>query len=152
MQRALALGLLAGLILLPPVAMAVSPSPSEKDVMLDDGLSFKLLKAGTGAVAKKGDTVEVHYTGWTAVLPNPGCAPVGGRKFDSSRDRGKSFAFKLGEGKVIKGWEEGLVGMREGERRLLTIPPKLAYGDKGVPEVIPPGATLSFDVELLKVN
>ena len=146
--------LLAGLLLVAPaVASAVgAPSPSASPVMLPGGLAYQDLVVGTGRQARAGDKVKVHYTGWLAVLHQPGCAPAGGRKFDSSRDRGKPFEFKLGAGQVIKGWDEGVVGMKAGGRRLLTIPPGLAYKDKGVPEVIPPHATLSFDVELLDVE
>jgi FKBP-type peptidyl-prolyl cis-trans isomerase FkpA len=97
---------------------------------------------GTGAVAKAGDTVRVHYTG---TLMN-------GTKFDSSRDRGTPFDFKLGEGGVIKGWDQGVVGMKIGGRRRLVIPYALAYGDDGRPPEIPPKAGLKFDIELLELN
>ncbi len=141
------------LVVAPSVASAVGePSPTASPIALEGGLLIQDLKIGDGREAKPGDKVSVHYTGWLAVLAHPGCAPAGGRKFDSSYDRGKPFDFKLGAGQVIKGWDKGIVGMRAGGRRLLTIPPALAYGDKGVPEVIPPNATLSFDVELLDVE
>jgi hypothetical protein len=97
---------------------------------------------GTGAVAKIGDTVRVHYTG---TLMN-------GTKFDSSRDRGTPFDFKLGEGAVIKGWDQGVRGMRIGGKRRLVIPYALAYGDDGRPPEIPPKAGLKFDIELLERN
>ncbi len=87
-------------------------------------------------------TVDVHYTGWLTT----------GAKFDSSLDRGKPFSFKLGAGQVIKGWDQGVVGMRVGGKRRLTIPSHLAYGDRGFPGAIPPGATLVFEVELLGVR
>lgn len=97
---------------------------------------------GTGREAKSGDTVRVHYTG---TLMN-------GKKFDSSRDKGDPFEFKLGAGAVIKGWDQGVAGMKVGGKRKLTIPSALGYGDKGSPPTIPPDAGLKFDVELLDVK
>ena len=108
----------------------------------DDGLQYWDIKVGTGATATKGQTVKVHYTGW---LTN-------GKKFDSSVDRGEPFEFQLGAGMVIKGWDEGVAGMKIGGKRQLRIPPQLGYGDRGAGGVIPPGATLIFDVELLGVQ
>lgn len=105
----------------------------------DSGLRVQIVEEGTGAVAEAGSTVTVHYTGW---LPD-------GEKFDSSRDRGEPFSFPLGQGQVIRGWDLGVAGMREGGRRILVIPPELGYGDRGAGNVIPPGAWLVFDVELL---
>lgn len=99
-------------------------------------------KVGTGAEAKTGDTVRVHYTG---TLMN-------GTKFDSSRDRGDPFEFKLGAGSVIEGWDQGVVGMKVGGQRKLTIPYELAYGEAGSPPKIPPKAPLKFDVELLEIK
>lgn len=106
------------------------------------GLKKEILKEGTGAEAKAGDTVQVHYTG---TLEN-------GSKFDSSLDRGTPFSFKLGSGMVIKGWDEGVAGMKVGEKVKLTIPSSLGYGDGGYPPVIPAKATLIFEIELLKIN
>jgi FKBP-type peptidyl-prolyl cis-trans isomerase len=100
------------------------------------------LKAGTGPAAKVGDRVSVHYTG---TLTN-------GTKFDSSRDRGQPFAFPLGQGRVIRGWDVGIVGMQVGGQRKLTIPPEEAYGSRGAGGVIGPNATLVFDVEMLKIE
>jgi len=107
-----------------------------------DGLKYWDIKSGTGATATAGQTVTVHYTGW---LTN-------GKKFDSSVDRNEPFQFALGQGQVIKGWDEGVAGMKVGGKRQLHIPATLAYGDRGAAGVIPPGAELIFDVELLKVQ
>jgi FKBP-type peptidyl-prolyl cis-trans isomerase len=106
------------------------------------GLQYWDIKEGTGATAASGHTVSVHYTGW---LTN-------GKKFDSSVDRGEPFKFQLGAGQVIKGWDEGVAGMKVGGKRQLRIPPELGYGDRGAGGVIPPNATLIFDVELLGVQ
>ena len=100
------------------------------------------LKPGTGAEARAGSSVTVHYVGTL----------TDGKKFDSSRDRGRGFSFKLGAGEVIKGWDQGVAGMKVGQLRKLTIPAHLAYGDRGFPPVIPPGSTLVFEVELLEVR
>ncbi|MDO8914487.1 MAG: FKBP-type peptidyl-prolyl cis-trans isomerase [Coriobacteriia bacterium] len=97
---------------------------------------------GTGAEAVSGKTVSVHYTGWL----------TDGTKFDSSVDRGTPFEFQLGQGRVIRGWDEGVAGMKIGGKRKLTIPPEMGYGARGSGSVIPPNATLVFDVELLGVR
>ena len=109
------------------------------------GLQFEDTTPGTGAEAKAGQHVTVHYTGW---LYNAG---VKGTKFDSSKDRGDPFDFGLGAGMVIRGWDEGVQGMKVGGTRLLVIPPELGYGARGAGGVIPPNATLLFEVELLGV-
>jgi len=101
---------------------------------------------GSGATATAGQTVSVHYTGW---LHDPAAPEAKGRKFDSSRDRGDPFSFPLGAGHVIQGWDQGVAGMKIGGQRRLTIPPELGYGARGAGGVIPPNATLVFDVELL---
>jgi FKBP-type peptidyl-prolyl cis-trans isomerase FkpA len=110
------------------------------------GLQYTDTEVGTGATAQKGQYVSVHYTGW---LYNAG---VQGAKFDSSKDRGQPFSFDLGAGMVIKGWDEGVAGMQIGGKRTLIIPPELGYGARGAGGVIPPNATLKFDVELLAVQ
>ena len=103
---------------------------------------------GTGAEARSG-RVSVHYTGW---LHDPNAADGHGRKFDSSRDRGSPFEFVLGAGQVIQGWDQGVAGMKVGGQRTLVIPPELGYGARGAGGVIPPNATLVFDVELVAVR
>ncbi|MGF1491362.1 MAG: FKBP-type peptidyl-prolyl cis-trans isomerase [Microcoleaceae cyanobacterium] len=113
----------------------------ENIVTTDSGLQYVDLVEGEGAAPQPGQTVVVHYTG---TLEN-------GKKFDSSRDRNQPFQFKIGVGQVIKGWEEGVGTMKPGGRRKLVIPPDLGYGARGAGGVIPPNATLIFDVELLKV-
>ncbi|MFT8243294.1 FKBP-type peptidyl-prolyl cis-trans isomerase [Roseomonas sp. BN140053] len=106
-------------------------------------------KIGTGEEARSGQDVAVHYTGW---LFDPSAPENKGRKFDSSRDRGDPFRFTLGQGMVIAGWDQGVAGMRVGGQRTLVIPPELGYGARGAGGVIPPNATLVFDVELLEVG
>ena len=106
-------------------------------------------KVGTGAAAAVGKEVTVHYTGW---LYDPKAADKHGKKFDSSRDHGAPFSFKLGAGQVIRGWDQGVAGMKVGGARTLIIPSELGYGSRGAGGVIPPHATLVFDVELLGVK
>jgi FKBP-type peptidyl-prolyl cis-trans isomerase len=110
---------------------------------MSDDLHIETVRPGSGdAEAKTGNRVTVHYVGTL----------TDGKKFDSSRDRGQGFKFTLGKGEVIKGWDQGVPGMKIGEVRKLTIPPHLAYGARGFPPVIPPNATLQFEVELLEVG
>jgi len=106
------------------------------------GVQIEEIRQGTGAEARAGNTVTVHYVGTL----------TDGKKFDSSRDRGKGFEFRLGAGEVIAGWDQGVAGMKVGQVRKLTISPDLAYGARGFPPVIPPNSTLVFEVELLGVR
>ena len=122
-----------------PASPAAAEAPKERTT--ESGLKIVEVEAGDG-VSKAGDTVWVHYTG---TLEN-------GTKFDSSRDRGEAFSFVLGEGRVIKGWDEGVAGMKVGDKRKLIIPSNLGYGAQGAGGQIPPNATLLFDVELLGIK
>lgn len=119
-----------------------SSASEGKEITTSSGLQYIDQVVGTGDTAKAGQTVSVHYTGW---LTN-------GKKFDSSVDRGQPFSFRLGIGQVIKGWDEGVQGMKIGGKRKLTIPSNLGYGARGAGGLIPPHATLVFDVELLGVQ
>lgn len=124
-------------------AMSEGPPPVTGDtITTSSGLRYIVIDEGDGPVPTAGQRVSVHYTGW---LTN-------GRKFDSSRDRGQPFSFTLGAGQVIRGWDEGVALMHVGGVRRLILPPDLAYGDRGAGNVIPPGATLIFDVELLGIQ
>ena len=126
---------------------------SNKGASMNESSVTDLIKkdvvVGTGAEAVAGKTVSVHYTGW---LYDASAPDHKGKKFDSSRDRGQPFDFPLGAGRVIKGWDEGVAGMKVGGQRTLIIPPDLGYGARGAGGVIPPNATLVFDVELLDVK
>jgi len=111
-------------------------------VRTESGLLYWDIKVGTGDEAKNGDHVRVHYTGWF----------TSGKKFDSSVDAHQPYEFTIGKGEVIKGWDEGVAGMKVGGKRQLRIPPELAYGEAGYKSIIPPNATLIFDVQLLAVT
>jgi FKBP-type peptidyl-prolyl cis-trans isomerase len=123
-----------------PTSGAVATNATE--VTMPDGLQYTDDQVGTGAEATAGKTAVVHYTGWL----------MDGTKFDSSVDRNQPFSFPLGAGQVIKGWDEGVVGMKVGGKRTLIIPPSLGYGARGAGGVIPPNATLKFEVQLLDVR
>ncbi|MHB9107727.1 MAG: FKBP-type peptidyl-prolyl cis-trans isomerase [Armatimonadota bacterium] len=124
-----------------PAADQAPPPAAAEGKAKSPGLVIEDTKIGTGATAKTGNTVTVHYTGRL----------TDGTKFDSSLDRDDPFVFTLGAGQVISGWDQGVAGMKVGGKRKLTIPPKLGYGDRGIGP-IPPGATLVFDIELLGVK
>jgi FKBP-type peptidyl-prolyl cis-trans isomerase FkpA len=142
------LGIVLGTAVMAVLVAACSQSQAPsgggggQEVTTASGLKYTDTKVGTGAEAKAGQTVSVHYTGW---LTN-------GTKFDSSKDRGQPFNFPLGGGRVIKGWDEGVAGMKVGGVRRLTVPPQLGFGASGAGGVIPPNATLVFEVELLDVK
>ena len=143
------IGAVLVLITVAAVAAACSQSPSPgagagggNEVTTPSGLKYTDVKEGTGAQPRAGQTAVVHYTGWL----------LDGTKFDSSKDRGQPFSFPLGQGRVIRGWDEGVATMKVGGVRKLTIPPDLGYGARGAGGVIPPNATLTFEVELLDVR
>lgn len=119
-----------------------SVGQNKSDQVMEDNLKIEDIKIGTGVEAVNGKVIKVHYTGTL----------VDGTKFDSSVDRGQPFSFTLGASQVIAGWDQGVLGMKVGGKRKLTIPPSLAYGEQGIPGAIPPNATLIFEVELLGVE
>jgi FKBP-type peptidyl-prolyl cis-trans isomerase FkpA len=128
-----------------PIAHPAAAGPTKVDgdpVKTASGLEYWDIKVGTGATAAAGQTVKVHYTGWLTT----------GKKFDSSVGTSSPFEFKLGASEVIKGWDQGVDGMKVGGKRQLRIPPELAYGEKGYEGVIPANATLIFDVQLMAVE
>jgi len=127
-----------GFLILSVNSFAEEKTP--ETITTESGLRYKIIKEGTGPKPQKGDKVKVHYTGKL----------TDGTVFDSSKNRGP-FVFNVGTGRVIKGWDEGVIDMKVGEVRELVIPPDLAYGKRGAPPVIPPDATLVFEVELLEI-
>ena len=134
------------LLALAVAPLASRPARAAGEVTTPSGLRIIDVKPGTGPVPQAGQTVTVNYTGWLFVDGKKG------KKFDSSLDRGQPFSFTLGQGQVIKGWDEGLATMHVGGKRTLIIPPDLGYGASGAGGDIPPGATLMFDVDLLGVK
>lgn len=142
MKRLSAAATLAVLLLSCSPPTPVSSAPPEKFEITD-------VAVGSGDSIASGKTAVVHYTGW---LFDKGAADHKGKKFDSSRDRGEPFRFSVGGGQVIKGWDQGVVGMKVGGQRRLVIPPDMGYGARGAGNAIPPNATLLFDVELLAIE
>jgi peptidylprolyl isomerase len=145
MMRRLAI-VAACLAMAPSLARGQESIDPAKMTKTDSGLRYQDLTAGNGEMPRRGQTCVMHYTGW---LWEDGKK---GKKFDSSRDRGAPFSFAIGVGQVIPGWDEGVATMKVGGKRLLLIPPALGYGERGAGGVIPPNATLLFDVELLGVK
>jgi len=129
----------------PSVPAEEAPAANTQVVEIVPGLTMRITQEGSGAVAERGQDAKVHYTGW---LHDASAESARGPKFDSSLDRGQHFDFPLGGGRVIKGWDLGVVGMRVGETRELTIAPEMAYGDRSVGELIPSGSTLVFEISL----
>ena len=153
--RAIAMMFAGAIVLLVVVVYTTTQARNDRDraggaaPTVNQGMKMTDVKEGTGAEAVTGKTVVVHYTGWLYDDSKPDHK---GTKFDSSRDRGDPFDFPLGAGRVIKGWDQGVAGMKVGGQRTLVIPPEMGYGARGAGGVIPPNATLVFDVELLDVK
>lgn len=133
----------------PETESAATETAAPTDMAEEAALQIDIIKNGHGRAAEAGDLVTVHYTGW---LYDESASENRGEKFDSSVDRGDKFQFPLGAGRVIKGWDEGVAGMLIGEKRVLTIPPEMGYGERGAGGAIPPGATLIFEVELFNAE
>ncbi|MDE3059081.1 MAG: FKBP-type peptidyl-prolyl cis-trans isomerase [Bacteroidota bacterium] len=125
-----------------PMLITFSGCVKKGERVISTGVRYTVIQEGSGAAPKRGDSVTVNYTGWLE----------DGKKFDSSVDRHQPFTFRLGVGEVIRGWDDGIATMKAGGITKFTIPPELAYGNRGVPGVIPPDATLIFEVELLAVK
>ena len=134
------------LLALAALAVPLTPARAQPVMTTPSGLKIIDTQPGTGAAPKTGQTCVMHYTGW--LYENA----TKGKKFDSSVDRNEPFEFKIGVGQVIRGWDEGVAGMKVGGQRTLTIPPEMGYGARGAGGVIPPNATLVFDVELVDVE
>ncbi|HEY2969152.1 MAG TPA: FKBP-type peptidyl-prolyl cis-trans isomerase [Casimicrobiaceae bacterium] len=156
LSRRLALASVAAVMLLASSGSTLAQTPGATPTPSESKMDAKITQlqktdtlVGTGAEAVSGKVAVVHYTGW---LYEPSSVDKRGPKFDSSLDRRSPFSFPLGGGRVIRGWDEGVAGMRVGGRRTLVIPPEMAYGDRGAGGVIPPGATLIFEIELVAVR
>jgi FKBP-type peptidyl-prolyl cis-trans isomerase FkpA len=156
LSRCITLASVAAFICLAPSGATVAQTPETVPPQPQSKMDAKItqlqksdMTVGTGAEAVVGKIAVVHYTGW---LYDPSAVDKKGRKFDSSLDRKSPFSFPIGGGRVIRGWDEGVAGMRVGGRRTLIIPPDMAYGSRGAGGVIPPDATLVFEVELLDVR
>ncbi len=145
-RAVLALALITGLSGAIATGLSSSANAQAKTMTTASGLKITDTVVGTGVSPKTGQTCVMHYTGWLYVNGTKG------QKFDSSVDRGQPFEFPIGTGRVIKGWDEGVASMKVGGKRTLIIPPALGYGERGAGGVIPPNATLVFDVELLAVK
>jgi len=151
-----AVAVTSGLVTNPSQVVAAADTAAPEDVAAsadvdadgyittESGMKYKVVKEGTGGIPSPGQTVKAHYTGWLDGFDSI-------RKFDSSRDRGRPFTFAVGKGQVIRGWDESFSSMKVGEQRKIILPPRLAYGDRGAGGIIPGGATLYFDVELLGI-
>ena len=126
-------------------AFADEGDPYADFITTESGMKYKITKEGDGAIPVAGQQVKTQYTGWLEGFDSI-------KKFDSSRDRGRPFSFKVGASQVIRGWDEAFLSMKVGERRQIILPPRLAYGDRGAGGIIPGGATLYFDVELLAIQ
>ncbi|TMH21522.1 MAG: FKBP-type peptidyl-prolyl cis-trans isomerase [Betaproteobacteria bacterium] len=155
-SRCLALAFAATIILFEQSGIILAQTPGTTSTSPESKMDAKItqlhktdIQVGTGTEAVTGKIAVVHYTGW---LYEPASTDKKGRKFDSSLDQGSPFSFPLGGGRVIPGWDDGVAGMRVGGRRTLVIPPDLAYGSRGAGDVIPPDATLIFDIELVAVR
>jgi peptidylprolyl isomerase len=146
MQRRSLIAALAGLPFLPGVFAKTSQAQGASTMTTTTGLQFTDTVPGTGPSPQTGQTCTMHYTGWLYENGEKG------KKFDSSLDRGQPFEFLIGTGQVIRGWDEGVATMKVGGKRTLIIPPQLGYGARGAGSVIPPNATLLFEVELLRVR
>lgn len=142
LKETVASSVVAGGIVLQNPAVASADEDYSDFTATENGLKYKVLQEGNGTVPPTGTTVKVHYTGWLDGFDSI-------KKFDSSRDRNRPFTFRVGSGQVIRGWDETFASMSIGERRQIIIPPRLGYGDRGAGGIIPGGATLYFDVELL---
>ena len=145
-KRARAIAFILATAMAGSIGAGITTSATAQSMTTASGLQITDTKAGTGASPKTGQTCVMHYTGWLYENGKKGA------KFDSSVDRGEPFEFTIGVGQVIKGWDEGVAGMKVGGKRTLVIPPQLGYGARGAGGVIPPNATLVFEVELLGVK